>query len=602
MRLETIRNFCIIAHIDHGKSTLADRLLELTGSVALRDMQAQLLDSMDLERERGITIKAKSVAMKYSLGGVAYLLNLIDTPGHVDFTYEVSRSMAACEGAILLVDATQGVQAQTVANTLLALDANLDIIPVINKVDSPNAQLEETILEMTNSLGVKADEILQISAKTGRGVEDLLAEVIKRIPPPETEEGRPLRALTFDSVYDSYRGVIIYVRLEDGSIKAGQEITLLSTGQTHKVEEVGVFTPKRFATGILKAGEVGYIIAGIKQIRDVKVGDTVTEAGATVEMLPGFREPKPMVFCGIYPTNDGDFTELKKALEKLSLNDSGFTWEPETSEALGFGFRCGFLGLLHMEIVQQRLERDMDVDVIQTAPNVTYEIVRRARGGKPETLRIDNPAELPDEGEIEEFREPICRLKLICPTEAIGSCMKLCLERRGKFVQQEYLSPIRVILSYDIPFAEIIFDFYDKMKSITRGYGTMDYQVLSYEPDNLVRLRILVASEEVDALSIVCHRDQAEHKGRRMIQILRKEIPRHLFEVALQAAVGSRVIARETIKSVGKNVTAKCYGGDISRKRKLLEKQKEGKKKMKNVGSVEIPQKAFLAVLSIDQE
>ncbi len=568
----------------------------------MRDMQAQLLDSMDLERERGITIKAKSVAMKYVLDGQTYLLNLIDTPGHVDFTYEVSRSMAACEGAIMLVDATQGVQAQTVANTLLALEANLDIVPVINKVDSPNAQIEETILEMTNSLGVHAEEILQISAKTGRGVEELLAEVIKRVDAPESEPGRPLRALIFDSVYDSYRGVIIHVRLEDGTIKAGQEIMLLSNKSIHKVEEVGVFTPKRLATGELKAGEVGYIIAGLKQIRDVKVGDTLTTEGDTVEMLPGFREPKPMVFCGIYPTNDQDFTELKKALEKLSLNDSGFTWEPETSEALGFGFRCGFLGLLHMEIVQQRLERDQDVDVIQTAPNVTYEVVRRARGGKPETIRVDNPAKLPDEGEIEEFREPICRLKLICPTESIGSCMKLCLERRGKFVQQEYLSPIRVILSYDIPFAEIIFDFYDKMKSITRGYGTMDYQILGYEPDNLVRLRVLVAAEEVDALSIVCHRDQAEHKGRRMIQILRKEIPRHLFEVALQAAVGGRVIARETIKSVGKNVTAKCYGGDISRKRKLLEKQKEGKKKMKNVGSVEIPQKAFLAVLSVDKE
>ncbi len=568
----------------------------------MRDMQAQLLDSMDLERERGITIKAKSVAMKWILDGKPYLLNLIDTPGHVDFTYEVSRSMAACEGAILLVDATQGVQAQTVANTMLALEANLDIVPVINKVDSPNAQIEETILEMTNSLGVHAEEILQISAKTGRGVEALLAEVIKRVDPPESEPGRPLRALIFDSVYDSYRGVIIHVRLEDGSIKAGQEIVLLSSKSKHKVEEVGVFMPKRLATGELKAGEVGYIIAGLKQIRDVKVGDTLTTFGATVDMLPGFREPKPMVFCGIYPTNDQDFTELKKALEKLSLNDSGFTWEPETSEALGFGFRCGFLGLLHMEIVQQRLERDQNVDVIQTAPNVTYEIVRRARGGKPETIRVDNPAKLPDEGEIEEFREPICRLKLICPTEAIGDCMKLCLERRGKFVQQEYLSPIRVILSYDIPFAEIIFDFYDKMKSITRGYGTMDYQILGYEADNLVRLRILVASEEVDALSIVCHRDQAEYKGRKVIQILRKEIPRHLFEVALQAAIGGRVIARETIKSVGKNVIAKCYGGDISRKRKLLEKQKEGKKKMKNVGAVEIPQKAFLAVLSVGQE
>ncbi|NUN48605.1 MAG: elongation factor 4 [Candidatus Brocadiae bacterium] len=602
MRLETIRNFCIIAHIDHGKSTLADRLLELTGAIARRDMQAQLLDSMDLERERGITIKAKAVALRHAEGGKTWNLNLIDTPGHVDFTYEVSRSLAACEGAILLVDATQGVQAQTVANTLLALDANLDIVPVINKVDSPNAQIEETVTEMVNTLGVKADEILQVSAKTGIGVPELIREVILRVAPPQTEPGRPLRALIFDSVYDSYRGVVIYVRLVDGSIKMGQSITMRSTGQSHRVEEVGVFTPKRLATGQLNAGEVGYIIAGIKQIRDVRVGDTVTTEGETVEALPGFREPKPMVFCGVYPTNNQDFTELKKALEKLSLNDSGFTWEPETSEALGFGFRCGFLGLLHMEIVQQRLERDMDVDVIQTAPNVTYEIVRRARGAQPETLRVDNPAKLPDDGEIEEFREPISRLKLITPKDSIGDCMKLCLERRATFVTQEYISPTRVMLTYDIPFAEIIYDFYDKMKSITRGYGTMDYTVTGYRADNLARVRILVGGQEVDALSIVCHRDHAEYKGRKVLTILRKEIPRHLFEVALQAAIGGRVIARETIKSVGKNVTAKCYGGDITRKRKLLEKQKEGKKKMKNVGSVEIPQKAFLAVLSVDKD
>ncbi len=565
-------------------------------------MQAQLLDSMDLERERGITIKAKAVALRHAEGGKTWNLNLIDTPGHVDFTYEVSRSLAACEGAILLVDATQGVQAQTVANTLLALDANLDIVPVINKVDSPNAQIEETVTEMVNTLGVKADEILQVSAKTGIGVPELIREVILRVAPPQTEPGRPLRALIFDSVYDSYRGVVIYVRLVDGSIKMGQSITMRSTGQSHRVEEVGVFTPKRLATGQLNAGEVGYIIAGIKQIRDVRVGDTVTTEGETVEALPGFREPKPMVFCGVYPTNNQDFTELKKALEKLSLNDSGFTWEPETSEALGFGFRCGFLGLLHMEIVQQRLERDMDVDVIQTAPNVTYEIVRRARGAQPETLRVDNPAKLPDDGEIEEFREPISRLKLITPKDSIGDCMKLCLERRATFVTQEYISPTRVMLTYDIPFAEIIYDFYDKMKSITRGYGTMDYTVTGYRADNLARVRILVGGQEVDALSIVCHRDHAEYKGRKVLTILRKEIPRHLFEVALQAAIGGRVIARETIKSVGKNVTAKCYGGDITRKRKLLEKQKEGKKKMKNVGSVEIPQKAFLAVLSVDKD
>ncbi len=602
MRLERIRNFCIIAHIDHGKSTLADRLLERTGTVAMRDMREQTLDSNSIERERGITIKAKAVEMLHTIDGVPYQLNLIDTPGHVDFGYEVSRSLAACEGAILLVDCTQGVQAQTVANFYLALEGNLDIVPVINKTDLASAQIEETLLEMHNTLGIDPDEVIQVSAKEGKNIDRLLETVVKKINPPEGDPAAPLQALIFDSVYDEYRAVIAYVRVKNGMLKHGQHVRMLSNDKIFLVEEVGKFKPEMVKCQTLSAGEVGYVIAGIKELRDVRVGDTITLKDQTVPALPGFREPLAMVYSGIYPTNNSEFSTVKKSLERLSLNDSAFTYEPETSEALGFGFRCGFLGLLHMEIVQERLEREMNVEVLQTAPNVTYEVVKRGKGGVEETIKIDNPADLPDESLIVAIREPIARVAIIIPSDCVGGTMKLCLDRHGEFRRQEYLSPIRVMMTYDMPFAEIIYDFYDKMKSLTRGYGTMDYNILEYRAADLVQLKILVGGQSVDALSSIVHKDKAETKGRRVLQILRKEIPRQMFEVALQAAIGNRIIARETIKQVMKNVIAKCYGGDISRKRKLLENQKEGKKKMKNVGNVEIPQKAFMAVLAADRE
>ncbi len=602
MRVDRIRNFCIIAHIDHGKSTLADRLLERTATVSKRDLREQYLDGNAIERERGITIKAKAVEMLHTIDGIDYQLNLIDTPGHVDFNYEVSRSLAACEGAILLVDCTQGVQAQTVANFYLALEGNLEIVPVINKIDLASAQIDETLLEMHNTLGIDPDEVIQVSAKEGKNIDLLLETVVKKVPAPTGDPTAPLQALIFDSVYDEYRAVIAYVRVRNGTIKHGQQIRMLSTDKVFLVEEVGKFKPGMVKGTTLTAGEVGFVIAGIKNLRDVRVGDTVTLKDLKVDALPGFREPLAMVFCGIYPTNNSDFATVKKSLERLSLNDSAFTFAPETSQALGFGFRCGFLGLLHMEIVQERLEREMNVEVLQTAPNVTYEVVRRVKAGGEETVRIDNPADLPEESMLVAIREPITRVSLIIPSDCVGGIMKLCLDRHGEFRRQEYLSPIRVMMTYDMPFAEIIYDFYDKMKSFTRGYGTMDYQILEYRKADLVQLNILVGGVSVDALSSIVHRDKAEHKGRRVLQILRKEIPRHMFEVALQAAIGNRVVARENIKPLLKDVIAKCYGGDISRKRKLLEKQKEGKKKMKNVGNVEIPQRAFMAVLKADQE
>ncbi|MBI3267744.1 MAG: elongation factor 4 [Planctomycetes bacterium] len=603
MRADSIRNFCIVAHIDHGKSTLADRLLELTGTITARESRQQFLDSHAIERERGITIKAKAVAMRYDFGGEEYQLNLIDTPGHVDFTYEVSRSLAACEGAILLVDATQGVQAQTVANAFLAMEARLEIIPVVNKIDSPLARVDEVIEEMVNSLAVKAEEVLQVSAKTGAGCEALLERVIRGVPPPKGRLDSPLRALIFDSVYDEYRAVVVYTRVVDGVLRPGEEIRMMGTGNVFQIEEVGKFRPKMAPVKSLEMGEVGYVVAGIKNIRDVKIGDTVAPKliPAGLQALPGYREPLPMVFCGFYPTNDSDFKTLKQSIERLSLNDSSFTFQPETSEALGFGFRCGFLGLLHLEIVQERLERDEGVEVIQTAPNVTYEVMYNELG-ETKTKRVDNPADLPEEHEILEMREPISRVAIIVPKDSVGPIMALCMERRGVYVKTEYISPTRAMLTYDIPFAEIVFDFYDKMKSLTRGYGTMDYHILGYKAATLVRLDILVAGDPVDALSTIVHKEQAELKGRRMITVLRREIPRHLFEIPLQASIGKRIVARETIRALAKNVTAKCYGGDISRKRKLWEKQKEGKKKMKNVGRVEIPQKAFMAVLTADRE
>ena len=599
MRAEAIRNFAIIAHIDHGKSTLADRMLLKTGVVSERDFHNQILDDMDLERERGITIKASPVTLPYKQGAVEYTLNLIDTPGHVDFSYEVSRALAACEGAILLVDASQGVEAQTVANAYLATEAGLDLIPVLSKIDLPGAHPEEVIEEMHNILDIDPAEILRVSAKTGEGVDEVLRAVVARIRPPAGSQDAELRALIFDAEYDDYRGVVIHVRTFDGRLKAGQKIRMIQAGQVYEVTEVGRFAPRLLPAPELAAGDVGYIVAGIKLLQDVGVGDTVTlhDRPATVA-LPGYREAKPMVFCGLYPANNTDFESLRKAIEKLSLNDAAFHWAPETSGALGFGFRCGFLGLLHMDIVQERLERESGLDVIQTAPNVSYEV--KLRSGQ--VVTVESPAALPEHGAIEEFREPVVRTELIIPVEHIGAIMKLAEERRGKYVRTEYLSPKRVILEYDLPLAEIVYDFYDKLKSATHGYGTMDYSFRGYFPSELARLDIMVAGERVDALATVVHRSVAERRGRQVLVKLRKTIPRHLFQIALQAAIGGHIIARENIAPMRKDVTAKCYGGDITRKRKLLEKQKEGKKRMKTIGSVTVPQEAFLAVLQSGEE
>ncbi len=600
MNTERIRNFCIIAHIDHGKSTLADRILVRCGALAEREMHAQVLDSMDLERERGITIKAKAVSLRYVSEGIEYQLNLIDTPGHVDFSYEVSRSLAACEGALLLVDAAQGVQAQTMANFFLALDGGLEIVPVLNKVDLQAARPEAVAKEMETSLGIRPADVLRVSAKTGIGVEEVLEAVVHAVPPPQGDPAGPLRAIVFDSVYDEYRGVIVFLRVRQGSVRRGETIFMLGTRRAYDVLDVGKFRPRPESVDLLHAGEVGWMVCNIKTIHDVKIGDTVThEKGRdSVEALPGYREPKPMVYCGLYPTANSDFEPLRKALEKLHLQDSSFTFHPESSDALGFGFRCGFLGLLHMDIVQERLEREWGLDLVQTAPNVTYEVLRT--DGKVE--RIERPADLPDTMQIGEFREPLVRVSLILPAESIGVMMKVCEDRRGSYVRTEYLSQERVVLVYDLPLAEILYDYYDILKSATKGYGTMDYELLGFRVADLVRMRILVAGEEVDALSTICHRAEAESRGREVLKRLRKEIPRHLFEVALQAAVGGKIIARESISALRKNVTSKCYGGDITRKRKLLEKQKEGKRRMKQIGGVEIPQKAFLAVLSSRDE
>ncbi len=591
-----IRNFCIIAHIDHGKSTLADRILLRCGAISKREMHDQMLDSMELERERGITIKAKAVALEYEHGGRHHLLNLIDTPGHVDFSYEVSRSLAACEGALLLVDAAQGVQAQTMANFFLALDAGLEIVPALNKVDLQSARPDEVIAEMETSLGIRAEDVLRVSAKTGLGVEQVLEAIVTRVPPPKGDPAAPLRAIVFDSVYDEYRGVVVFLRVREGTMRKGDRVFTLGTRRTYEVLDLGKFRPRPESMKQLGAGEVGWLVANIKTIHDVKIGDTFTHEADRdrVQPLPGYREPKPMVFCGLYPTSNSDFEPLRKALEKLHLQDSAFTYHPESSDALGFGFRCGFLGLLHMDIVRERLEREWSMDLVQTAPNVTYEVVLSDGG----VQRIERPADLPDTQLLREFREPLVRVSLILPAETIGALMKVCEDRRGTFVRTEYLSTERVVLTYDLPLAEILYDFYDLLKSATKGYGTMDYDLLGFRPADLVRMRILVAGEEVDALSTICHREEADLLGREVLKRLRREIPRHLFEVALQAAVGGKIVARENIAALRKNVTSKCYGGDITRKRKLLEKQKEGKKRMKQIGGVDIPQKAFLAVLS----
>ncbi|MDY3552660.1 translation elongation factor 4 [Gemmata sp. JC717] len=592
-----IRNFCIIAHIDHGKSTLADQFLLKTGAVSERDIKAQTLDSMDLERERGITIRMHPVTVYYELNGTKYELNLIDTPGHVDFNYEVSRSLAACEGAILLADAFQGVQAQTVANAFLAIDANLKIIPTLNKIDLPHARPDFVIGEMEQALMVDPDEVMRVSGKTGVGVEDLLAAVIDRVPPPAGSPTAPLKALIYNSHFDTYKGVVVYIRMMDGVLKPGQRIRLMRTGREYVITEMGQFRPEPTKVDELSAGQVGFFTANIKNIEYVNIGDTVTDAVTpTAEPMAGYKEPKPMVYSGLFPVNNNEFEDLREALGKLKLNDSSFTFQPEVSDGLGFGFRCGFLGMLHREIIQQRLERDSELNLVQTAPNVTFEIKKR----DGEVITVHGPQEVPDAGLIEEFREPIVRISFLIPAGNIGDLMGMCTERRGTFVRTEYLSQQRVILVYEMPLAEVIYDLYDKLKSVTHGYGTMDYEVLGFRPADLVKLDILVHGQKVDALSVIVHRTAAERRGRQVLKKLREEIDRHLFEVALQAAIGARVVARENIAAMRKNVTAKCYGGDITRKRKLWAKQAEGKKRMKQIGQVEVPQEAFLAVLESD--
>ncbi|MBX3400511.1 MAG: translation elongation factor 4 [Gemmataceae bacterium] len=593
-----IRNFCIIAHIDHGKSTLADQFLLKSGAVSERDIKAQTLDSMDLERERGITIRMHPVTIFHEHNGQKYELNLIDTPGHVDFNYEVSRSLAACEGAILLVDAFQGVQAQTVANGFLAMEANLKLVPTLNKIDLPHARPEFVIGEMEQAMLVEdPDEVLKCSAKAGLGIEELMAAVIDRVPPPAGKPDEPLKALIYNSHFDTYKGVVVYIRMIDGSLKPGQRIKLMRTGREYVVTEMGQFRPEPTKIDELGAGQVGYFTANIKTIDDVNIGDTVTDAfKPTAEPMAGYKEPKPMVYSGLYPVNNNEFEDLREALAKLKLNDSSFSYTPEVSDGLGFGFRCGFLGMLHREIIQQRLERDCELNLVQTAPNVTYEI-KKTNG---EVIQVHGPQDVPDGGGIEEFREPIVKISFLIPAGNIGDLMSMCTERRGTFIRTEYLSPQRVILVFEMPLAEVIYDLYDKLKSVTHGYGTMDYEVVGYRAADLVRMDILVHGNRVDALSIIVHRANADRRGRKVLERLRKEIDRHLFEVSLQAAIGSRIIARENIAAMKKNVTAKCYGGDISRKRKLWNKQAEGKKRMKAIGQVEVPQEAFLAVLEDD--
>jgi len=599
MRTEQIRNFSIIAHIDHGKSTLADQILLKTGAITQREFRSQVLDDMDLERERGITIKARAVAISFTLDGNEYELNLIDTPGHVDFNYEVSRSLAACEGALLLVDSTQGVQAQTVANAYLAMEGDLTMIPVLNKIDMPASRVETVREEVSNTFGFTEDEILSASGKTGDGVDQILRAIVEKIPAPPGKSDNQLRALIFDSHVDEYRGVIIYFRVFDGTIRNNDRIKMLRSGRMYETLEIGQFRPTRKSCGELTAGQVGYLISNIKELKDVHIGDTITlAADPAQEPLPGYKEPKPMVYCGIFPTDNAEFENLRQALEKLSLNDSSFSYEPDSNEGLGFGFLCGFLGLLHMEIIGQRLEREQDVDIVQTAPSVKYEVVLQ----NGDTITINSPDKVPDPSMIDFWREPIAKVSFIIPTESIGGVMKLCQDRRGTYIRTEYLSKDRTILVYEMPLAEVIIDVYDKLKSLTRGYGTMDYEIIGYREGDLVKLDVLVAGDKVDALSTIAPREFAMTRGRKLVAKLKKEISRHMFPVALQAAIGGKIVARETIPAMRKNVTAKCYGGDITRKRKLLEKQKEGKKRMKQFGQVEIPQKAFLAILSVDEE
>jgi len=600
--MEKIRNFCIIAHIDHGKSTLADRLLERTGRVTAREMVTnQILDDNPLEQERGITIKLHAIQMDYTApDGETYILNLIDTPGHVDFTYEVSRSLAACEGALLIVDATQGVEAQTISNLYLAIDADLEIIPVINKIDLPSAQttIESVTKQIVDLIGCKEEEILKCSAKQGIGIDEILEAIVKRIPPPKGDPNAPLRALIYDSIFDPYRGVVVNLRVFDGTLKEKDKILFMATNQTYEVEEVGIMLMKRQRTGMLAAGNVGYFNASIRNLQDTKVGDTITHYNKPCsEPISGFREVKPMVFSGIYPSSADDFEDLRESLAKLVLNDSAITFEPETSNALGFGFRCGFLGLLHLEIVQERLEREFDQNIVTTVPNVRYKVVK-TNGA---VLYIDNPAQLPPIGTIREIQEPFIKAQIITPTEYIGNIMKLCMDRRGVPGNTTYLSAERVDMTFELPLAEVVFDFYDKLKSLTRGYASLDYEFTDYKAEDLVKLDILLNGDPVDALSTIVHRSKSFDWGRRLCSKLKDLIPRQMYEVAIQAAIGAKIISRTNVKALRKDVTAKCYGGDISRKRKLLEKQKAGKKRMKQVGSIEIPQEAFLAVLSLDE-
>ena len=594
-----IRNFSIVAHIDHGKSTLADQLLLQTGAITEREFKEQILDDLDIERERGITIKARTVAIYREHQGKKYELNLIDTPGHVDFHYEVSRSLAACEGALLLVDAFQGVQAQTVANAYAAIEAGLTIIPVINKIDLPVTRIDEVLEEIETILGLEPDDALLISAKQGTGIEEVFDAIIDRIPPPSGKTTDPTRALVFDSKYDGFRGVMTYIRVVEGSVSERQTIQFMRSSSKQDIIEVGQFCPDMRKCKTLSAGQVGYVLTGAKDVSQVQVGDTVADPqNLAKEPLPGYEEAKQMVYCGMYPIDATDFEKLRTEMQKLGLNDASFSFVPETSDALGFGFRCGFLGMLHMEIIQQRLEREQNIDIIQTAPNVTYEI--KTKSG--DVYKIDNPQEVPDAGDIEEFREPIARVTFIVPGESIGIVMQMCEERRGTYMTTEYLGTKRAQLIYELPLAELVYDLHDKLKSATRGYGTMDYEVIRFEAANLVKMDILVKAVRVDALSTIVHRENAEKRGRSLCKRLKKEISKHQFEIALQAAIGGKIIARETISAFRKNVTAKCYGGDITRKKKLWAKQKEGKKRMKQFGQVEIPQKAFLSVLDVGNE
>ena len=596
MKQENIRNFSIIAHIDHGKSTLADRILEKTGAITEREKKDQLLDNMDIERERGITIKLNAVNLKYNYQGEEYILHLIDTPGHVDFSYEVSRSLAACEGAILVVDAAQGIEAQTLANLYLALDNNLTIIPVINKIDLPNADPEKVKRELIETLGFNEDEIVLTSAKNGIGIEELIETIIKKVPAPKGDKNKDLQALIFDSYFDAYRGIMTLVRVVNGKIKVKDKIKMLATGAVYEVVEIGIHTPHEMKKDQLVAGEVGYLCASIKSIEDVKVGDTITLVNSKVDQLPGYQPMKPMVFCGLYPIESSKYPDLREALEKLKLNDASLEFTPETSKALGFGFRCGFLGLLHMEIIEERIEREFGISLIATSPSVIYD-VELTNG---EHITVDSPVKMPEKVKIKDIKEPYIRTNIFVPSDYIGAIMELCQDKRGNYVSMEYLDKTRVNIHYELPLSEIVYDFFDKLKSYTKGYASFDYEIIGYKSSNLVKMDILLNGEIVDALSVIVHKDFAYNRGKAIVNNLKKLIPRQQFEVPIQAVIGNKAIARENIKAVRKNVLAKCYGGDVSRKKKLLEKQKEGKKRMKMVGSVEVPQEAFLSVLSME--